>query len=69
MALAILNFAATNRASAHYKLFIMGWRVLGEASSYTCYHVTIPGFEAELVNLVPTNDARFVLGHLFTSCY
>ena len=21
--------------------------------------VTIPGFEAELVNLVPTNDARF----------
>ena len=31
--------------------------------------VTIPGFEAELVNLVPTNDARFVLGHLFTSCY
>ena len=31
--------------------------------------VTIPGFEAELVNLVPTNDARFVLGLLFTSCY
>ena len=31
--------------------------------------VTIPGFEAELVNLVPINDARFVLGHLFTSCY
>ena len=31
--------------------------------------VTIPGFEAKLVNLVPTNDARFVLGHLFTSCY
>ena len=31
--------------------------------------VTIPGFEAELLNLVPTNDARFVLGHLFTSCY
>ena len=31
--------------------------------------VTIPGFETELVNLVPTNDARFVLGHLFTSCY
>ena len=31
--------------------------------------VTIPGFEAELLNLVPNNDARFVLGHLFTSCY
>ena len=31
--------------------------------------VTIPGFEAELVNLVPINDARIVLGHLFTSCY
>ena len=31
--------------------------------------VTIPGFEAELVNLVPINDARFVLGDLFTSCY
>ena len=31
--------------------------------------VTIAGFEAELVNLVPINDARFVLGYLFTSCY
>ena len=26
--------------------------------------ITIPGFEAELLNLVPINDARFVLGHL-----
>ena len=69
MAGAILNFAVTDRPSAHYRLFIMDWRVLGEASSYTCYHVTIPGFEAELLNLVPNNDARFVLGHLFTSCY
>ena len=32
-------------------------------------HVTIPGFEAELVSLDPNSDTRFVLGYLLTRCY
>ena len=36
---------------------------------YWAPFVTIPAIEAELLNLVPNNDARFVLGHLFIRSY
>ena len=69
MALAILDLGITDGASALFRLAHHNWRILGEASSYTCYNVTIPRFEAEFVSLVPYKDTRFVLVHLFTRCY
>ena len=49
MALAILDLGITDRASALYRLVHHNWRILGEASSYTCYNVTIPGIGAGLL--------------------